>query len=561
MSEIEPILDSVPPENSVPPATSAARPEPTSDTFCSHLARQFIAKKGFEVARVPEVARLYELCEIVLTRSDAYAFGILCMVDREARPEATFPLSLEEFHAIGESCLQYANKVNGRTMPVSIGVIEVGPTSPDQLSRLQAIKRSSLFAKVMPSAMIVDTTSGAVWSNAGIGFLKDPTHRFIEKILAAPREADADADLTPPAVITAPPVFPLLTTAILAVLFAVFAAEIVFGIGPPTRVPTMATLVAFGGLARNLVLQSGEWYRLLSAPFVHVDAVHLVINAIGLFLAGRALEGLIGRAWFGVVYVVSALAGSLLSLALSPAAAVSVGASGAIMGLFAAMLVISMHFPSGVIRTDLQFNALYVVVPSLLPLASVLKGEPIDYAAHVGGAIGGAIVGLVLLGIWSNNDAWPRFRRVAAAIAIAGLVIMTYPVLSVLRGYKAMAFTTQLIPPEKLPKSGAEMKSHIVELIAQYPRDPRPRFLRAVDLLDAGDLAGVEREAHVGLAEETLWRAILPPQLGNGLRIMLAIALNTDRRNEALATARPVCATVTEGPMRKMLDDRNLCGT
>jgi hypothetical protein len=74
-------------------------------------------------------------------------------------------------------------------------------------------------------------------------------------------------------------------------------------------------------------------------------------------------------------------------------------------------------------------------------------------------------------------------------------------------------------------------------------------------------LAGVEREAHVGLAEETLWRAILPPQLGNGLRIMLAIALNTDRRNEALATARPVCATVTEGPMRKMLDDRNLCGT
>jgi rhomboid protease GluP len=553
MSEIEPIPDSVPPE------TSPARPEPASDTFCTRLAGQFIAKKGFEAARVPEVARLCELCEIVLTRSDGYAFGILCMVDRDARPDATFPMSVEEFHAIGEACLKYAGKVSGRTMPVSIGVIEVGPGSPDQLPRLQAIKRSSLFAKVMPSAMIVDTTAGKVWSNGGIGFLKGPTHRLVEKILATPREADTD--LTPPAVITAPPAFPLLTAAILAVLFAVFAAEIVFGIGPSTRVPTIATLVAFGGLARNLVLQSGEWYRLLSAPFVHVDAVHLVMNAVGLFLAGRALEWLVGRAWFGAVYIVGALAGSLLSLALSPAAAVSVGASGAIMGLFAATLVISMHFPPGAIRTDLRINALYVLVLSLLPLASVLKGEPIDYAAHIGGAIGGTIVGLVLLSIWSNNDALPRFRRVAAAIAIAGLAILTYPVLSVLRGYQAMAFTTHIIPPEKLPRSGAEMKSHIVELIAQYPRDPRPRFLRAVALLDAGDLAGVEREARAGLAEENLWHAILPPQLGNGLRIMLAIALNADRRDEALTTARPVCATVTEGPMRKMLDDRNLCGT
>jgi len=553
MSQVEPIPDSVPPE------TSPARPEPASDTFCAHLAGQFIAKKGFEVARVPEVARLYDLCEIVLTHSDGYAFDILCMVDREARPDATFPISVEELKTIGETCLKYAGKVDGRTMPVSIGVVEVGPGSPDQLPRLQAIKRSSFSAQVLPSAMIVDTTTGKVWSNGGIGFFKSSTQRFVEKILVAPREADAD--LTPPAVITAPPAFPFLTVAILAVLFAVFAAEIVFGIGPSTRVPTMATLVAFGGLARNLVLQSGEWYRLLSAPFVHADAVHLVLNAVSLFLAGRALEGLIGRAWFGVVYVVGALAGSLLSLALSPAAAVSVGASGAIMGLFAAMLVISMHFPSGAVRTDLQFNALYVLVLSLLPLASVLEGEPIDYAAHLGGAIGGTIVGLVLLRIWSNNDAWPRLQRVAAAIAIAGLAILTYPVLSVLRGYQAMAFTTHIIPPEKLPKSGAEMKGQIVELIAQYPRDPRPRFLRAVDLLDAGDLAGVEREARAGLAEENLWRAILPPQLGNGLRIMLAIALNTDRRNEALATARPVCATVTEGPMRKMLDDRNLCGT
>ncbi len=555
MSYIEPTFDSAPPE------TSSARPEAASDTYCTYLARQFLAKKGFEVARVPEVAALYRLCEIVLTRSDGYTFGILCMVDRDARPNATFPIDVEDLRAIGEACLKYAGKVNGRTMPVSITVMEVGPGSPDQPRRLQAIKRSSVFAKVLPSAMVVDTAAGEVWSTGGGWFSKGPYHRFVAKILASPREADAD--LAPPEVVTAAPSFPLLTATILAALVAVFAAEIIFGIGPWTQLlqPTMATLVAFGALARDLVLQSGEWYRLLSAPFLHVDAGHLAMNAVALFLAGRALESLIGRAWFGAVYVVGALAGSLLSLALNPASIVSVGASGAIMGLFAAMLVISMHFPSGAVRTGLQMNALYVLIPSLLPLASVLKGAKVDYAAHFGGAIGGTIIGLVLLRIWSSSDALPRFRHVAAAIAMAGLVTLTYPVLSVLQGYQAVAFTTELIPPDKLPRSSAEMKTLTAELIAQYPRDPRPRFVRAANLLDARDLAGAEREARAGLAEEKLWHAILPPQLGSGLRVMLAIALNEDRRDEAISTARPACATLTDGPMRKMLDDRNLCGT
>src|SRR5215471_17378629 len=76
--------------------TYSAPPEPRYDTFCTYLAKQFIAKKGFEVARVPEVANLYQSCEIVLTRSDGYSFGILCMVDRDARPGATFSMGVEE---------------------------------------------------------------------------------------------------------------------------------------------------------------------------------------------------------------------------------------------------------------------------------------------------------------------------------------------------------------------------------------------------------------------------------------------------------------------------------
>jgi rhomboid protease GluP len=483
------------------------------------------------------------------------------MVDREARPNATFTMSVEELEAIGKACLKYAGTINGRKMPVSVVVLEVGPASADQSQRLQAFKRSSLFAKVLPSAMAVDTTSGqVVWSNGGGLFSKGLYRGFVEKLLAGPREADAD--LAPPTVVVAAPSFPWLTGSILLMLSAVFAVEIVFGIGPWTGLlePTVATLVAFGALMPNLVLHYGEWYRLLSAPFLQADAGHIVMNGIALVLAGRTLERLIGRAWFGTVYVVGALTGSLFSLALNSDQLISVGASGAIMGLFAAMLVVSAHFPPGPIRTGLQMNAIYVLLPSLLPLAGALKGQHVDYAAHFGGAIGGGAVGFVLLRIWPKDAALPAFRQAAAAIALADVVALAYPAAFVLQSYQAAAFTAQLIPSDKLPRSNAEMKVRAAQLIADYPRDPRPRFLRAADLLDAGDVAGAEREARAGLAEEELWRSTLSSDLDNGLRAILALAINETHPEEALATARPVCAASKDGRMHKVLDAKKLCG-
>jgi rhomboid protease GluP len=561
MSSVEPTFGRSSSKPSRAETAHSAPPQPRHDTFCTYLAKQFVAKMGFDVARVPEIARLYQLCEIVLTRSDGYTFGILCMVDREARPNATFSMGVEELRAIGQACLKYAGKVHGRTLPVSIQVLEVGLTSPDQTARLQAIRRSSIFAKVVPSAMVVDPVTGEVWSNGGLLLSKGPYHGFVEKLVTGPRENDAD--LAPPVVAVAPSAFPVVTTALLVALAAMFVAEILFGIGPWTNLlqPSITTLIAFGGLTHNLVLISGEWYRLLSGPFLHADLGHIVMNAIALILAGRTLERLIGSAWFGVVYVTGALTGSLLSLALNAPAIVTVGASGAIMGLFAAMLVISRHFPSGAIRTGLQMNALYVLIPSLLPLAGALKGNHVDYAAHFGGAIGGAAIGLLLLFIWSKNEALPRFRHIAAAVAIAGALSLAYPVLSVISGYQAVAFSTELVPPDQYPRSNSDFKQHAEELIARYPRDPRPRLMKASDLLNANDLAGAEREARAGLAEEHLWQSILSPQIDHGLRVILAIALAEDRRDEALATARPACAALKDGAMRRLLDQKNLCGT
>jgi rhomboid protease GluP len=544
------------------------RPEAPFQTFCTYLAKQFIAKKGFGFTRIPEVQPLAAACDIVLAHSDGYNLTILCMIDREKNPDRIFTLGSPEVEAIGKACLKYTGRTTFNRMPVYIWIMEVGPGAADQQARLGQFERSSMLSKVVPFAMTVDTASGAVWTNNKTLISSGGYQDFVATLLASPRESDAD--LTPPVVTVAPPSFPILTRTILAALLAVFAAEIHYGIEAPTGLlqPSIKTLVAFGGLTRNLVQQSGEWYRLFSAPFLHADAGHLAMNMVALFIAGRVLERLIGRAWLGAIYVIAALCGSWLSLLLGPATIVSVGASGAIMGLFTAMLVISLHYPPGPIQKGLQMNAIYVLIPSLLPLASALKGGArVDYAAHFGGAIGGAAVGFAMLEIWSRSEATPRYAKAAAAVAIAGLLALAYPAISIWQHFstpqqvQAESFVKQLVPAELYPKDAANMKLQAAWLSAHYPRDPRLHLHNVGELLKANDRVGAEREARAGLAEEDLWRSMLAPQLPQTLRAALAVAIAGDRRSEALAIARPVCAGVTSGPVRKMLDDQKLCGT
>jgi rhomboid protease GluP len=561
--------------------SSAAPPDPTdqgrTETFCRYLARQFVANKGFGFGTVPEAEKLIAASDIVLTQNREAPFTILCLIDREANPARTFDLSLPELEIIGRDCMKYADVIEifGRPeISVAIRVIEVGATSDARWQRLKTLTSNTPDARYHASALAVDPAKGEVRWNTR---LDRPERTFIEDVLhaprlpASPRESDADFN---PLVAIAPPSFPILTTGILAVLVAVFAAEIGFGVDAwsgPLR-PSVKTLVAFGGLSQNLVLQSGEWYRLFSAPFLHADAFHLAMNAVALLLAGRVLERLIGRAWFGAVYAVAALCGAWVSMLLNPSALVAVGASGAIMGLFAAMLVASLHFPPGGVRRRLQGNATGVLIPSLLPLAGAAQGQRIDYAAHFGGAIGGVAVALVMLNVWSRNEALPRSTKAAAAIAIAGVLALAYPAISIARHLQAESFAPwlqavtsgpqfKLIPPDLLPQTADNMKIQAGWLSAYYPRDPRLHLYKATELLKFNDLNGAEREARIGLAEEDFWRSMLPPEVAQNLLTVLAVAISPDRRSQALAIARPVCAAVTDGPMRTMLDDRNLCGT
>lgn len=417
-------------------------------TFAPYLAQVYMAKKGFRPGCVSEAAELEKACDIVITQSDGYTLRIVCIVDREARPDARFQLFTDHVEEIGRHCLAYTGSVNGAKMPVVIEIVEIAGQPPDaaDIKRLSRYRRR--WGKVRLSAWHLAPATGAVWTNALFNRLL--AGRELRDLMHGPRLAAEELDTRPVAV--QPPKVPIVALSVLVLLAAAFAAEQVFGIGPSTGAlkPTMATLVALGGLNHGLVLEQGQWYRLLTAALLHGDAIHLLMNGIALYYAGTILERLVGRAWFAALFVLGALAGSMASLAINPPNVVSVGASGAIMALLAAAYVTSFRMPHGGERTGAQINLTRILIPALIPLAS--RGG-VDFAAHFGGAVAGALTGALLLRHWTRTDPLPHFRKAAAGLAMAGMIGFAGASLLIARGYQEFTVVQVLIPPGQLPKT------------------------------------------------------------------------------------------------------------
>src|SRR3954449_7242064 len=141
---------------------------------------------------------------------------------------------------------------------------------------------------------------------------------------------------------------------------------------------------------RGPEVAAGDWWRIITGGFLHAGFLHLLLNMYVLYIAGRILEPGIGTLRFLGIYFVSLMAGSLGALIADPNS-FTVGASGAIFGLMAAVLVIARG--RGVEQLASQFG-LFIVINLFLTFS--ISG--ISVGGHIGGLIGGAVAaGLVLL--------------------------------------------------------------------------------------------------------------------------------------------------------------------
>ncbi len=130
----------------------------------------------------------------------------------------------------------------------------------------------------------------------------------------------------------------------------------------------------------------GEWWRLITAGFLHAGLMHLLFNCLALYTLGTPFEALYGRTRYAILLLISLVAGSYASTTFNAENQVSVGASGAIFGLFGALLVVGRRLGAD-IRSTLTLLAINTAIAIAIP--------NIDWRAHLGGLAGGVVVATV----------------------------------------------------------------------------------------------------------------------------------------------------------------------
>ncbi|RZT81688.1 membrane associated rhomboid family serine protease [Micromonospora violae] len=157
-----------------------------------------------------------------------------------------------------------------------------------------------------------------------------------------------------------------------------------------------------GGIA------DGEWYRLVTAMFLHYGVIHLLLNMWALWVLGRSLEANLGPLRFGALYLIAGLGGNVAAYLFSAQNSATAGASTAVFGLFAALIIIGRKMGRDVSQ----------VLPILvINLVFTLTVPGISIPGHLGGLAFGALMALVLAYA-------PRGRRTLVQVAGGAIILV-----------------------------------------------------------------------------------------------------------------------------------------
>ena len=180
---------------------------------------------------------------------------------------------------------------------------------------------------------------------------------------------------------------PYVTYSIIFLNILLFLLMYIFGNGSEDAL----TLLLFGGLNKDLVA-NGEIYRIITSAFLHNGIIHLTFNMYALYIIGKDVESFFGHVKYSIIYLLSIILGSLLSLVFSNGFIVSVGASGAIFGLMGALLFFGYNYRvtlnNSITRQIISFILLNLFIGAMIP--------SIDNFAHLGGLIGGYLAAMMV---------------------------------------------------------------------------------------------------------------------------------------------------------------------
>jgi membrane associated rhomboid family serine protease len=176
-----------------------------------------------------------------------------------------------------------------------------------------------------------------------------------------------------------------------------------------------------GGLA------DGEWWRLITAAFLHGNLIHLGLNMFVLWIIGAPIEEAIGRGRFLALYLISGLSGSAGALLLDPNA-ITVGASGAIFGILGAALILEWQKSYVLGGSALSFLVINLIFTFAIPNISI--------GGHLGGLVGGALGALALSRFGRTHAIYGRPGLIGAAglvaVAVASVALAYWRVESLI---------------------------------------------------------------------------------------------------------------------------------
>ena len=205
---------------------------------------------------------------------------------------------------------------------------------------------------------------------------------------------------------------PIITYSIMAICVIVFALMYILGDGPKDDY----TLLQFGANLDTLT-KNGEYFRLITCAFLHIEIVHLIFNMYALYIIGPQVESFFGKIKYLSIYLISAVSASILSLAFN-SNTISAGASGALFGLLGALLYFGYHY-----RVYLGNATRSQIIPIII--INLLFGftmPGIDNAAHIGGLIGGVLASMAL-GVPEKSNKTEKINGLIVLCIYFGFII------------------------------------------------------------------------------------------------------------------------------------------
>ena len=207
---------------------------------------------------------------------------------------------------------------------------------------------------------------------------------------------------------------PFITYIIMAICVVMFFLTYIIGTGN-----NFATkLVSVGGLTKFHIINNHEYFRLITSMFLHANIYHLLTNMWSLYIVGTQIESFYGKRKFITIYLISGIAGNLLSLLFQADNIVSVGASGAIFGLLGSLLYFGYHYRvylATVIRTQ-------IIPIIIINLAVGFMISNINNFAHIGGLVGGILISMAV-GVKYKSTLSEKINGIVMSLIYFGFMI------------------------------------------------------------------------------------------------------------------------------------------